>query len=665
MLDRVVSKMNQLAGFDLPAVPKPLNHLLCLSYQNNIEISVLVAAVETDPSLLAMFLFQQDQKNLNDWHLETDLEQFRQITLAASNRFTSTDQSEIALQYYERTWRRSLLHASLSAALAEQIGADVTTVKLLGLLAGLGHLLLARSHGEGYIKLVDGLTGFETVIQAEWEGFGCSGDTVGAACFKSLGYPSSCCDALRYQYISLEELPDATQLVQIIGYCGRLVELVQNPEQDPQLIAKADILFGLDADSISEIVAAARQVSSQARKRVTEFESDSSSIRENVANANMASITEKSLASGTHSISAVASLLFGAETTLLFKNSDDHLEASWDPAGKPDSVEVLSVDASSERSLVAQCFRQNKNITAEKESLDSIVDKQILDRLGTLAVRLLPLGENLGVVAIGVNQLLDIPGMLLDAYRQGVTAQIGLTQADEVLMLDAGLVRKQVREVTHEVNNPLAIAQNFLRTLSLKLDEDSPVQADIETISREMMRVSGIVKKYDQIGRQEAPIAEEVNVNDILEQLTSVFRGGYEEVQFETVYDKGMPFVSIIPDNLKQVIVNLVKNAVEALEDVTGAKVGITTHGSINLGGDQYIEILIMDNGPGIPLPLRDKLFRPNNSAKGGAHAGLGLSIVKQLIVEMGSLISCRTQVAGEGIPGTTFQILIPLIGKK
>ena len=156
MLDRAVSKINQLAGFDLPAVPKSLNRLLCLSYQNNIESSLLVAAVESDPLLLAMFLFRRDHKNLNDWHLGVDLDQFRQNSLAAANRFTGTDQSEIALQYYERTWRRSMLQAALGAALAERIGADITTVKLLGLLAGLGHLLLARSHGDGYIKLVDG-----------------------------------------------------------------------------------------------------------------------------------------------------------------------------------------------------------------------------------------------------------------------------------------------------------------------------------------------------------------------------------------------------------------------------------------------------------------------------------------------------------------------------
>ena len=89
MLDRAVSKINQLAGFDLPAVPKSLNHLLCLSYQNNIESSALVDAVETDPLLLAMFLFQHDHKKLNDWHLGVESEQFRQIVLAAANRFAS------------------------------------------------------------------------------------------------------------------------------------------------------------------------------------------------------------------------------------------------------------------------------------------------------------------------------------------------------------------------------------------------------------------------------------------------------------------------------------------------------------------------------------------------------------------------------------------------
>jgi signal transduction histidine kinase len=250
---------------------------------------------------------------------------------------------------------------------------------------------------------------------------------------------------------------------------------------------------------------------------------------------------------------------------------------------------------------------------------------------------------------------------LLKCFQKSVTRQFN--QSKPLVELD--YVQARVSEVTHEVNNPLAIVQNYLHTLSLKIDENSQVQTDIQTISREMLRISDIVKKYGQIGQQEDLLREEININVLLEELSSVFRGGHESITFNLQLDTAMPLVLIIPDSLKQVIVNLLKNALEAIGNMPQGQISIASHGSINFGGDQYIEILITDNGPGIPLSIRDKLFLKNHSSKGSGHSGLGLSIVKQLLSEMGGLISCRSQVEGEGSAGTSFQILIPLINNE
>ncbi|MFT5209176.1 MAG: signal transduction histidine kinase [Flavobacterium sp.] len=148
----------------------------------------------------------------------------------------------------------------------------------------------------------------------------------------------------------------------------------------------------------------------------------------------------------------------------------------------------------------------------------------------------------------------------------------------------------------------------------------------------------------------------------MLEELGGIFRGGHESIVFNIHLDSAMPLILITPDSLKQVIVNLLKNAIEAIGDKPEGQITITSHGSINFGVDQFIEILIADNGPGIALTIKDKLFLSNNSSKGSGHSGLGLSIVKQLLSEMGGLISCRSQVKGKGSAGTAFQILIPLI---
>ncbi len=287
-----------------------------------------------------------------------------------------------------------------------------------------------------------------------------------------------------------------------------------------------------------------------------------------------------------------------------------------------------------------------------------------MSRLGSSAMWLMPVGSGRGVLACGVNDKIGQDRNLIRAFRYLVSAEMSRQQEDQVPMIETELVMKQVNEVTHEVNNPLSIIQNYLHTLSLKLEENSPVQTDIETIKHELIRVSGIVEKYAQIGRRQDLLTREVDVNELIKPLAEVIRGGHENIEVEFNFDEAIPLLTITPDSLKQVIVNLIKNSAEALKDTSDATISISTHGSINLGGARYLEINVCDNGPGIPLSIRNEIFQRGTSNKEGEHSGLGLSIVNQLVADMGGMISCRSQVQSEGIAGTNFQILIPLVAE-
>ncbi|MBD3647809.1 MAG: ATP-binding protein, partial [Pseudomonadales bacterium] len=117
-------------------------------------------------------------------------------------------------------------------------------------------------------------------------------------------------------------------------------------------------------------------------------------------------------------------------------------------------------------------------------------------------------------------------------------------------------------------------------------------------------------------------------------------------------------------NNLRQILVNLIKNASEALrgEPANGEdkRITVSTCGSVNFGGTIFVEVSVTDNGPGIPEEFREYLFQAQKSLKGGSHGGLGLSIARQLTDEMGGMITCRSRTSEEGTPGTTFQVLIP-----
>jgi len=107
-------------------------------------------------------------------------------------------------------------------------------------------------------------------------------------------------------------------------------------------------------------------------------------------------------------------------------------------------------------------------------------------------------------------------------------------------------------------------------------------------------------------------------------------------------------------DLLKQVLMNLLKNAVEALTN--GGEIDITDHGQVNRDGRLFAELRVSDNGAGIPRDILSRLFSPVASTKGGPGRGLGLSIVHSLVQKMGGTITCRSSSRG-----TSFDLLLPL----
>ena len=106
-------------------------------------------------------------------------------------------------------------------------------------------------------------------------------------------------------------------------------------------------------------------------------------------------------------------------------------------------------------------------------------------------------------------------------------------------------------------------------------------------------------------------------------------------------------------DAIKQIYTNLIKNAVEALP--ANGELIVYTQDYVNVDGEDHIEISVADNGPGISTDILPRLFSPIETTKGDGHAGLGLTIVKNLVNELHGSISCRSSDKGTG-----FYILLP-----
>lgn len=295
-----------------------------------------------------------------------------------------------------------------------------------------------------------------------------------------------------------------------------------------------------------------------------------------------------------------------------------------------------------------------------------IAEDQLLRVLNTQALVCIPLtsglrclGVIIGGVASGQVAGLQRRARLLKSFGEQAASALeaALRDSSDATRQAASIAeeyREASRRVAHEVNNPLSIIKNYLSVLDSKLENKEPVVGEMTILNEEIDRVGHIIKGLADL----KPAVQEgvVDVNRIVRDVVRLFRDTEfvpEALQIVAQTQDLPSEVEGSADTLKQILVNLVKNAVEAMP--SGGEIKIENTGHVNRDGLLYVEICVKDDGPGIAPDILAKLFSPVRSTKGGTHQGLGLSIVHSLVKKYQGLITCRS-----GIKGTAFEILLP-----
>lgn len=189
--------------------------------------------------------------------------------------------------------------------------------------------------------------------------------------------------------------------------------------------------------------------------------------------------------------------------------------------------------------------------------------------------------------------------------------------------------------VAHEINNPLAIIKMYNHKLKSTLDKNEfdrdRLLSMAQNIDKNTERINNIVihlKKFSQTENVDG-VHENATRVDLARSLIDLkdFYGGLiakYNIELKTNYEDNL-FVNISPTLLEQVVINLIHNAVDAIETVPDKKIEIKSFKE----GD-WINVQIVDNGPGIPKNIQDKIFDPFFTTKDpGKGTGLGLSLVK------------------------------------
>ena len=215
--------------------------------------------------------------------------------------------------------------------------------------------------------------------------------------------------------------------------------------------------------------------------------------------------------------------------------------------------------------------------------------------------------------------------------------------------------REVARRLAHEIKNPLTPIQLSAERLRRHFSQAPPQTRELvdectTTIVGEVESLKGLVDEFSQFARMPAPRAAPTDLHPVLEDALSLYRGLLSEIDIRTHFAESLPKVSIDAEQIRRVILNLVDNAIEAM-DRSGVIDIETRHDAAN----NLVRVVVADNGPGIPPAERDKLFLPYYSTK-QRGSGLGLAIVRRIVAEHGGSID----VTDNQPRGTCFAIELP-----
>jgi len=224
---------------------------------------------------------------------------------------------------------------------------------------------------------------------------------------------------------------------------------------------------------------------------------------------------------------------------------------------------------------------------------------------------------------------------------------------------------KMAASVAHEINNPLGIIKNYLKLFSDQWEKHSARLESLglslkplEIIGEELERIARIVRTLLDIHRPAEGRRVPTDVNRELGRLIELMRKNFERKGIRVILDldSSLPKPVLSPDLLRQVFLNILSNAGEAMEEKGDIRVQTRFLGAGTIG-KKYIEVVVKDTGCGIPPENMGKIFDPFFSTKKeGESTGLGLSVTYSILQTMGGDIN----IASDPGYGTLVRILLP-----
>jgi len=241
--------------------------------------------------------------------------------------------------------------------------------------------------------------------------------------------------------------------------------------------------------------------------------------------------------------------------------------------------------------------------------------------------------------------------------RQGTERRLQELQLELLHVTRVNAMGQMSSAIAHELNQPLTASANYIsaaRRFLQKTDGVAHAQDAMEQAGKQIMRAGATIKNLrDFIEKREGQRLPE-NLNKVIEQgIALAFVGmAHLNVKVRLQLDASLPMVFVDQIQIQQILINLIRNAVEAMQGMEKKELTIST----SRFDDRHVSVAVRDSGPGLPEAIRSKLFQPFVTTKEGGM-GVGLMICQSIIQFHGGVI----EVSPEDAPGTTFTFRLPV----
>ena len=246
----------------------------------------------------------------------------------------------------------------------------------------------------------------------------------------------------------------------------------------------------------------------------------------------------------------------------------------------------------------------------------------------------------------------------VDGLREQVVVVDDLTELIQAQKDSAW--SEMARRLAHEIKNPLTpiqlSAERLQRKLDRHVDEERQQLLDryTHTIVQQVEAMKSMVNSFTEYARAPNPNLEQISLNDLIREVAELYRAQRGRVDIQLDMDDKMMMIQADPVRLRQLIHNLLKNALEAVGEQGWVRIATRC---MEEYGCHYVELTVEDSGPGVGEEVMDALFEPYVTTKTGG-SGLGLAIVKKIVDEHNGLVWVENQPQG----GARFIVRLPVV---